>query len=393
MRQYVFGIWGAIFGSLWLLAYPVLAQDITIKVDGIGSNIPVEVSSGWPLTINLYANNPIGILYDYPPPSCPFQTFTAFSQQFPTLLPALQQPGGPPPPPNCQIPPNELASVLFNGGSALDFLPGPISSAPVNSPPQLSIGTKFSTTTVPLPPLSGGNYGLNPSLPGLVILTDAGTGLVFDETFELANPLQERNVAGFISSVLYTLNNENTTANQGGQLVITAQMAVPPELFVPIVEVDDIVGHGPNVGQCPGVLGIGCATATWEWRIDGGKITSGGAGDLLTALNQRLINIRIFVVNGNAPSELSDLNNDGIVDSKDAELAGYNVISNEVDVQVRNYRQNLGGGGCPTNTIVIEGSLRTDLDGNRLFTTGLFFAPPPNEPCSPGSTHLTPIPR
>jgi hypothetical protein len=371
-----------------VLTRPVLAQDLTIKVDGIDSNIPLEVSSGWPLRIQLQAANPAMLVQGKP--TDPQIFFNEFGQPFARFVP----PQGP-------ISSKQYASLLFPDGNSVQFIPDVLPVTAVANPPQLLTTVLFSTSghLVNLPPLSGGNYGASANLPGLVILTDAGTGLVFDQNFNLTTPLKQRNVAGFTSSVLYTLNNEVATPNQAGQFVITAQMAVPPELFVPVAEVDDNVGP-LNLADCPFMFLFGpCSTATWMWRIDGGKLSSGSQGDLDFALSDRVSNIRVFAVNGKAPDVLVDLNGDGVVDSTDARLAGYEVISNEAKVQIRNFRQNkgdfaiFGPYGC-TNTRVFEGSVRTDLDGNGIFTNGLFLTVvSPFGDCSLGSSHITPIPR
>jgi hypothetical protein len=364
-----------------LFADAAIGQDVTVKVDGIENNVPVEGSSGWPLTIELYTNNATAVAYDYLPGPGPLVFFDAFREPFPTLLPPQEPflccPG--------TVPPDQLAAVFFGDSffDSVQFRPELLPATSVNSPPQVLAGTRTASSLVSLPPLLGGNYGLSPNLPGLVVLTDAGTGLVFDQNFNLATPITERNVAGFVNSVLYTLNNEAAAPGQTGQLVIAAQLAVPPELFVPVVEVDDNVGLSPNGGLCTGQGGFGiCSTATWMWRIDGEPVMTGSAGDLAAALDQRVVNIRIFVVNGNAPNQLADLNGDGVVNSQDAQLAGYQIISNELKIQVRNFRQNKGKippPGVPyscTNTVVFEGSVRTDLDGNGLVTNSFFNTVP-----------------
>ncbi|MCB1057720.1 MAG: hypothetical protein KDD11_19640, partial [Acidobacteria bacterium] len=61
------------------------------------------------------------------------------------------------------------------------------------------------------PPLGsskdGYGYGPNPLLPGLVLLADAGPGVVTDERFERPSPRRARNLAGFFQSLGYELRD------------------------------------------------------------------------------------------------------------------------------------------------------------------------------------------
>jgi hypothetical protein len=70
------------------------------------------------------------------------------------------------------------------------------------------------------------------------------------------------------------------------------------------------------------------------FRIDGGPQVSMTDNDLLALMNSKVVTIRAFVVNGTAPSVLSDLNGDGFVGAKDAVLAGYQLVSGEEVMQM-----------------------------------------------------------
>jgi hypothetical protein len=109
-----------------------------------------------------------------------------------------------------------------------------------------------------------------------------------------------------LSKVMF--NNEilpNNTS-QTGQTVITATITVPDGLFSPLAEVDPCYGSTCQL----------FSVSTWGWIIDGGPIQTGTPSDFANALTSIVVHIRAFVVNGNAPDTLSDMNGDGVVDAK-----------------------------------------------------------------------------
>jgi hypothetical protein len=208
--------------------------------------------------------------------------------------------------------------------------------------------------TVPLE-FDGVGWGADDGLPGLVLLANTGPALVLDQNFNFpAGPKQVRNSAGFVTSVAWEMNDSTKHSN------VVAHMNVPNRLFQPVVQNDTCVGDPPpNIGEpCSGGA---------LYRIDGGPPTASIAN-----LGDKVTTLRIFVVNGTAPSVLSDLDGNGVVDSKDAVLAGYSLISRETTLRFRTFSQD-----------EIVGFL-VDLDGN-----GLVPAPP----LPAGGGQVTPIPR
>jgi hypothetical protein len=101
--------------------------------------------------------------------------------------------------------------------------------------------------------------------------------------------------------------------------------------------------------------------------VDGGPLATN-----ITNLGDKVTTLRIFVVNGTAPSVLSDLDGNGVVDSKDAVLAGYSLISRETTLRFRTFSQD-----------EIPGFV-VDLDGNQEA---------PHPPLPAGGGQVSPIPR
>jgi hypothetical protein len=213
-------------------------------------------------------------------------------------------------------------------------------------------GDGFLLTEVPTL-LDGYGYGASAALPGLVVLSDAGVGLVLDANFNFpSGPLQARNLAGFLNLVAYELDDVSKQTN------ILATMNVPGGLFNPLVLADTCVGipssDPPTPNQCQGIPIV---------RVDGGPSVSRClfCQDFADFLNQKIITVRIFVVNGTAPDILSDLDGDGKITAKDAALAGLQLLSGEEVVRFKIFHQeelpalffDFDGNGDPSGPIVL----------------------------------------
>jgi hypothetical protein len=159
---------------------------------------------------------------------------------------------------------------------------------------------------------------------------------------------QQRNLAGFLNTVAYELNDPD------GSTTLTASMVVPHGLIAPLMKIDDCVGT---------VLSDHCDGGS-RYSIDGGPIVTAPVSTTVQSLYPQVFNslpyyeVRAFVVSGVAPSVLSDGNGDGAVTASDATLAGYNVISNEEVVRVRQYHGEICGG------VPFLDVFYADLDGN-----------------------------
>lgn len=210
----------------------------------------------------------------------------------------------------------------------------------------------------------GFGFGADDDLPGLVILSDVGVGLAFDEpNFDLTDPAGAVNLAGFLNSVSYDLSDlyksNSKEAGQKGKPTETiveqsrfwAHMNLVPDLVRHLVQYDACVG---DPGTCDGHD---------LWRVDGGPVEQApenygwGARAEIDLMNASSYTLSAFLVSGVAPDVLWDMDGDGDVDSADAALAGYTVLSNEDRVTLLLLSDSLcyGGGG---------GSFSADLDGN-----------------------------
>jgi hypothetical protein len=202
---------------------------------------------------------------------------------------------------------------------------------------------------------AGGCLGNNVpgAVPSLVLLADAVGGA---------------NLAGAFDAVGYELDDTNHQTN------VVASLVVPNWFLRTSPLIDRCVGalitpEGPCVD-----LAIG--------TIDGSG--SLGLGQIVDVLNQNNVTtLRAFVVSGTAPGFLADLDGDAVTGAKDAELAGFRVISREVVFRVRTLYQ----------LADLRYSFFGDLDGNGLGTCefcGLFC---PTRDCAGGGGGLTPVPR
>ncbi len=177
------------------------------------------------------------------------------------------------------------------------------------------------------PAFDGIGYGADEDLPGLVILADTGVGVVGDavvgDGWIWPVPTQARNLAGFLSSVAYELNDAR------GRTTITATMIVPEALFSRRRLVDHCVDDG-------------CTGEPLQEFEDGF-----GDPEPLDTSNpnyESVAEIRAFVVHSMRdhpdhpsayPDRIIDENGDGVVDADDAVLMGYELLSNEVVITVR----------------------------------------------------------
>ena len=195
--------------------------------------------------------------------------------------------------------------------------------------------------------LDGVGYGPNDDLPGLVVISNTGVGIVYDElvfegncdpmggggscqiceptpigqptrcflpplgilqSWERTVPEARHNLSGLMGMVGYELNDQER------QTTITTSLLVPRHLFTHLEARDPCYDSD---SQCNGG---GLAN-----RIDAGPVNYPGI-DISTSI----VELRAFVINGTAPSTIEDWNGDGAVTAADAEFDGYTLISNEV---------------------------------------------------------------
>ena len=225
----------------------------------------------------------------------------------------------------------------------------------------------------------GYGFGADDDFINLVVLARHGAGIVFDQDFNRpAGPLRQRNLAGFMNWVNYEL----TAAN--GLTVVHAGMTVPYGLVAPLVKLDLCAAGGGVTSEPNCVVAGSGGTQGGLYRLDGGPLVSRSPlTDGQTAFDEVMESltyvVRAFLVNGLAPSELSDLDGDGRVTAEDARLAGYDVISNEETIRLRQVSGFQCGGEPFTNLIPF------DFDGNGAVRTDIA--------CPPGPGAIKPPPK
>lgn len=351
----------------------------------------IQNSSGWPLAVRFHARRDLGIANTAPhgtfpstgqtgwvvfddPDGCltllpPFDP-TIFpddrcvaamtDETFLMFTPDIDQAGVQD---NSGDADRRAALTESGGGGRSTFL----SSFPSGTPALIALGPETGEDVV-----DGYGRGADDDLPGLVVLSASGPGLVLDENFDRGPVFEQYNLAGFLNQVGYELTD--TTRHT----TILASMLVPYGLIAPFVEADACVGTiiNPTLGICD---------MDPIWRIDGGPAEPidppaepvlQGYPNLYDATTYAMT---FFAVSGIAPSILTDMNGDGRIMARDAELMGFEVISNEVNIRFDQFH----GSACfrPTSSQI----LLADLDGNGQTVVGIV--------CPPGPGGLTKPPR
>jgi hypothetical protein len=338
-----------------------LNKPITLDLGLLPFVKSLEPIGAWPLTIRMLANKPLGIGTErgsaFPPynnsglagkawivwsdPDHVFSYGCIISQWLPPC-PAADE-------------------------TVLEFTPGlPAKGGTAAAPPKVNTwdwaNRVGNTTNTPTSVGPSTGYGSSPAVPGLVILSDTGVGLDFvpDATFGIRHTGAVRNLAGFVNSVSWTINDRMPLLPRTS---VTAEMNVPYGLFKPILFAD-------RNGTVP--------FSSYMWTIDGGPVTSGGWDQMMTALNAKVTTVRIFVLDGAAPDHFDDMNGDGIVDSRDA-------LKTTNPATGLKYKLLSGERVIRFQTLVEEEfpGIEFDFDGNGMT--------PPVAP--PGGGSVKPIPR
>jgi len=201
-------------------------------------------------------------------------------------------------------------------------------------------------------------YGRSDLLPGLVVLADHGPALLttilnpfsqppyalpwtgpgptLSTFFDSPVPLQAWNLAGHFNSLGYTLlANENAWPGWG-RTTLTTQLIAQKELFSPVALVDRDISS--SFVDDYGVL---CQSGNSAYRLDGGPLTCVQApiNTMDEIFNDTLVTLRIFVVSGEAPDTIEDMNGDGVLDKKDVEAMGFDLITRQKTVKFHLYHQ------------------------------------------------------
>jgi len=213
------------------------------------------------------------------------------------------------------------------------------------------------TTNPKADELDGYGYGADDDLASLVLIANIGGARVFDEDFNLT-PGVLRNMAGFVN----TVSSEDLDGR--GQTAVTAGMHILAGVFEPIAVLDASIDD-PHYD--------------YAIRVDSGKTVKfnttepfppdapGAANafydELLSQYYPARFAVRAVMVNGEAPDYIYDLDYDGKYTAKDVQLAGYELISNEIATNLTVTHENLltdsPDSKCPPRTFI-----HGDLDGN-----------------------------
>ena len=140
-------------------------------------------------------------------------------------------------------------------------------------------------------------------------------------------------MAGLFGSAAYSLKGGTSKTS------LTAHVNVPYGLFTPVVLVDNVIS---NPVEVDGVL---CDTDDGLYRVDGGPLTcrQGGFSNHDGILNETVVTVRVFMVDGVAPDVLEDQDNDGDVDIRDARYMGLKTLSKEAVFRFTQYHEDVCG--------------------------------------------------
>ena len=204
---------------------------------------------------------------------------------------------------------------------------GPKTGGPVTSDPDR-------------PELDGYGFGADDDFVSLVILADVGGSRVFDLDFNHV-PGVVRNLAGFVNVVsAELLDGKNQTA-------ITATTHPLAGLFEPIAVFDFSVTNPDYAGfdylQRVDSSPIRAHTllAPVPVESDPPPIANEFYDEILSTYYPVDIEIRAVVVARQAPAFIHDLNHDGKFTAEDVRMAGYKLLSNEVEINLTVTHDNL----------------------------------------------------
>lgn len=205
-------------------------------------------------------------------------------------------------------------------------------------------------------------YGRWDRLPGLVVIADHGPGLIthpIDPGFppyDINNPpqptphgfldppypLEAWNMAGHFQSIGHTLQANLNAWPGWGRTTLTAQLVAANDLFKPVGLVDRMITEPFTDDH-----GVLCGEGDAAYRLDGGPLTCvpGGINYLDGITREILVTLRIFVVNGDAPDIIFDMDGNGKLDVHDVEDMGHEALTHERTVKFYQFSEMYCGVG------------------------------------------------
>lgn len=190
------------------------------------------------------------------------------------------------------------------------------------------------------PELDGYGYGTDDDFVSLVLLADVGGARVFDLDFNLTSGVV-RNLAGFVNIVSAELLDGR------GQTVITATTHPLAGLFEPIAVFDFSVTNPDYAGfdylQRVDSSPINAFHLMSEVPVktDPPPKANEFYDEILSTYFPVDIKIRAVLVERQAPAFVYDLNRDGKFSAIDVRMAGYELVSNEVEINLTLTHDNL----------------------------------------------------
>lgn len=223
-------------------------------------------------------------------------------------------------------------------------------------------------------------YGRWDRMPGLVVIADHGPGLItrpldpdlppydpadppnptFSQFFDPPYPLEAWNLAGHFNTVGHTLQADRNAWPGWGRTTLTAQVIAPAEIFKPVMLIDRNITI-PFTDD----YGTTCAEGNSAYRLDGGPLTcvQHSTNWLDEYTNAELVTVRIFVVNGDAPDIIVDMDGNGVLNLDDVEAMGFEALTYQRVVRFYQYSQGYCG-------------VRYDFDGDHHADGCVFGARP-----------------
>lgn len=201
--------------------------------------------------------------------------------------------------------------------------------------------------------LDGFGFGPDDDLPGLVVMSNLGAARVFDANFDRATRVI-RNMGGFVNGV----SPELLTRRGGSALV--ASMQVVAGMFEPIALFD---------------LDVDADGVDYLRRLESGSVRSFQfiappknndevLLDITSSYSPFLVDLRVVLVEGVAPTFIEDKNRDGRFTAADLKKMGFKLQSNEARLQLvvefdLPITETITGRTCPPPSLIYR-----DLDGN-----------------------------
>lgn len=175
--------------------------------------------------------------------------------------------------------------------------------------------------------VDGYGNGADDDIPGLVLISEHGQGIVYEPDGSRPVQYEVVNLAGFVNSVGYTLNDPKI------RTTITANLIVPSYLIAPVIIADECVGeigNPPDFSLCESYYRVDgrdfvpAASIVGEDPISTFLI---GFGEVMKETD---FTVSAMVVNGVAPDTVLDLAAPfGVIDDYDLEAMGYTVLGSK----------------------------------------------------------------